>query len=288
MASGVHFSYRFVRCRDFPGPPVGKWPSELTFRIDLCAVEASLGHLLGNGLRRPLFVCCFQRSRGGPKVPPRTSQIEGKGSHHFDDHTLGTPRKSQCKVCVCAPAGHFLGLVLMTSLSSKSVRLRVGFCISLGGGPWEAVGVCDHPAGAVWLRGPGQCRVSGSIMSGGLLGVLFHVVPIALSGRSRQRTNLYEKWPPEAISLQVAQGSPDSVQIYTKSGLRTPFPSRWPREVPTAYKSIRKVASGGHFPAGGPERPRQRTNRYVKGAPEAIFPTGDPGGAWKRTNLHEK
>ena len=44
-------------------------------------------------------------------------------------------------------------------------------------------------------------------MSGGLLGVLFHVVPIALSGRSRQHTNLYEKWPPEAISQQVAHGT---------------------------------------------------------------------------------
>ena len=47
-------------------------------------------------------------------------------------------------------------------------------------------------------------------------------------GRARQRANLYEKWPPEAISQQVAQGGRASVQIYTKSGLRRPFPSRWP------------------------------------------------------------
>ena len=70
----------------------------------------------------------------------------------------------------------------------------------------------------------------------------------------------YEKWPPEAISQQVAQGGLDSAQIYTKSELRRPFPNRWPREVPTAYKSIRKVNSGSHFPAGVPERSRQRTN----------------------------
>ena len=129
---------------------------------------------------------CFQRSRGGPEVPPRASQIEGKGGHHFDDRTLGTPRKSQCKVCVCAPAGHFLGLVLMTSLSGGSVRVRVGFCISLGGGPWEAVGVCDHPAGTVRFRGPGQFCGPGSMVSGGLLGVVFHVVPIVLSALCAQ------------------------------------------------------------------------------------------------------
>ena len=114
-------------------------------------------------------------------MPPRASQIEGKGGHHFDDRTLGTPTKSKCKVCVSALGGHFLGLVLMTSLSGGSVGVRVGFSISLGGGPWEAVGVCDHPAGAVWFRGPGQFRAPGSIMSGGLLGVVFHVAPIALS-----------------------------------------------------------------------------------------------------------
>ena len=74
----------------------------------------------------------------------------------------------------------------MTSLSGGSVRVRVGFSISLGGGPWEAAGVCDHPAGAVWFRGPGQFRGPGSIMSGGLPGVLFHVLPVALSAWSSE------------------------------------------------------------------------------------------------------
>ena len=82
----------------------------------------------------------------------------------------------------------------------------------------------------------------------------------------------------------MAQGGPASVQIYTKSGLQKPFPSKWPRErpqtsksipkgalrkpfpsrcpreAPPAYKSIRKLASGSHFPAAGPRRSRQRTN----------------------------
>ena len=62
----------------------------------------------------------------------------------------------------------------------------------------------------------------------------------------------------------MARGSPASVQIYTKSGLWGPFPSRWPREAPPPYKSIRKVTSGAHFPAVGPGRPRQRTNLYEK------------------------
>ena len=47
----------------------------------------------------------------------------------------------------------------------------------------------------------------------------------------------------EAISQQVAQGGPASVQIYTKSGLQKPFPSSWLREVPPLCKSIRNVAS---------------------------------------------
>ena len=56
MASGGHFAYRFVRWRGLPGQPAGKWPPEATFRIDLYAGVASLGHLLGNGFWRPLSV----------------------------------------------------------------------------------------------------------------------------------------------------------------------------------------------------------------------------------------
>ena len=41
------------------------------------------------------------------------------------------------------------------------------------------------------------------------------------------------------------------------------------REVPPAYKSIRKVGRGGHFPAGGPGR-CQRTNLYEQWPPETI------------------
>ena len=84
--------------------------------------------------------------------------------------------------------------------------------------------------------------------------------PAGGPGRPRQHTNLYEKWPLESISQQVAQRSPPSVQIYTKSGLWRPFPNKRPREVPPACKSIRKVASGSHFPTSGPGKPRQRTN----------------------------
>ena len=63
---------------------------------------------------------------------------------------------------------------------------------------------------------------------------------------------------------------PASVQIHTKSGLRKSFLSRCPKEVPPAYKSIQKVASGSHFPAGGPGRPRQHANPYENWSPEAI------------------
>ena len=45
------FWYRFVRLRDLPGPLAGKWLLEATFRIDLYAGGASLGHLLGNGFQ---------------------------------------------------------------------------------------------------------------------------------------------------------------------------------------------------------------------------------------------
>ena len=55
-ASGGHFSYRFVRWRDLPGPLAGKWPPEATSSIDVYAGETVLGHLLGNGVRRPLLV----------------------------------------------------------------------------------------------------------------------------------------------------------------------------------------------------------------------------------------
>ena len=68
----------------------------------------------------------------------------------------------------------------------------------------------------------------------------------------------------------TAQGRPASVQIYTKTGLRRPFPSRWPREAPPPYKSIRKVASGAHFPAVGPGRARQRTNLYQNWPPGGV------------------
>ena len=98
---------------------------------------------------------------------------------------------------------------------------------------------------------------------------------------------IYTKWPPEAISQQVAQGGPANLQIYARSGFRKPFPSRWPREVPPTYKSIREVASGGHFPAGGPGRSRQRANlREV--ASGGHFPAGGPGRSRQRTNLYEK
>ena len=60
------------------------------------------------------------------------------------------------------------------------------------------------------------------------------------------------------------------MQIYTRSGLRKPFPSRWPREARPAHKSIRKLASGGHFPAGGLGRSRQRTHLYENRPSEAI------------------
>ena len=73
MASGGHFSYGFVRWRDLPGPIARKWLPEATFRIDLYAGGSTLGHLLGNGFRRPLFVWilhwqdnCWEMASRGP------------------------------------------------------------------------------------------------------------------------------------------------------------------------------------------------------------------------------
>ena len=57
MVSSGHFSYGGVRWRDLFGPIARKWLPEATCRIDLYAGGTSLGHLLGNGIRRPLFVC---------------------------------------------------------------------------------------------------------------------------------------------------------------------------------------------------------------------------------------
>ena len=82
--------------------------------------------------------------------------------------------------------------------------------------------------------------------------------------------NLYEKWPLEPISQQVAQGGPASIEIHTKSSLRRPFPSKWPREVPPTYKPVEKALSGGHFPAGGPGKSCDCKNRYEKRCPEPI------------------
>ena len=87
--------------------------------------------------------------------------------------------------------------------------------------------------------------------------------PAGGPGRARQRTNLYDKWPLGPVSQQAAQGGPASVQIYTKTGLRKAFPSRWPREAPPPYKSIRKVASGEHFPANGPGGALQRISYII-------------------------
>ena len=50
IASEGHFSYRFVRCRDLPGPYAGKWLPEATSHIDLHVGWTFLGHLLGNRL----------------------------------------------------------------------------------------------------------------------------------------------------------------------------------------------------------------------------------------------
>ena len=81
-------------------------------------------------------------------------------------------------------------------------------------------------------------------------------------GEPFQPINLYQKWPLEVMSHQVAQGMPASVQIYTKIGLWKTFSGRWPGRTPPAYKSIRKVISGGHFPASRPGSARQLTNVY--------------------------
>ena len=94
--------------------------------------------------------------------------------------------------------------------------------------------------------------------------------PAGGPGEPSQPTNLYEKWPLEAISRQAARGAPASVQIYTKIGLWRAFPGRWPGGAPPAYKSIRKVASGGHFPASGPGSARQHTNVYQNWPPGGV------------------
>ena len=101
---------------------------------------------------------------------------------------------------------------------------------------------------------------------------------------SRQRTDPHEKRPPEVMSEQVPQGGPASIQIYTKSGLRKPFPSRWPREAPPACKSIRKLVSRSHFPRGGPAS----VQIYTKSGLRKPFPSRWPGSSRQRANLYEK
>ena len=51
------------------------------------------------------------------------------------------------------------------------------------------------------------------------------------------------------------------------------FPSRWPREVPPTYKSIREVASGSRLRAGGPGSKR----RAETSSPVRVI----RGGDWK-------
>ena len=136
-------------------------------------------------------------------------------------------------------------------------------------------------------------------------------LPAGGPGRSRQHTNLYKKWPPDAISQQVAQNGFASVHIYTRSGFWRPFPSKWPREVPPTYKSIREVASGGRIPAGGRGRSRQHIictrsgfrrpfpSRWPREIPPTYtsifevafgchFPAGGAERSRQRTNLYEK
>ena len=60
MISYVQLCYAMLShaqlCLMTSWPAAGKWPPEATFRIDLYADRTSLGQLLGNGLRMPLFV----------------------------------------------------------------------------------------------------------------------------------------------------------------------------------------------------------------------------------------
>ena len=79
--SGSRFSYRFVRWRDLSAPPAGKWHPKATSNIDVYVGGISLGHLLGNGLRKPLLVqiICWRdlpRPPAGIRPPEATSRID--------------------------------------------------------------------------------------------------------------------------------------------------------------------------------------------------------------------
>ena len=79
--SGSRFSYRFVRWRDLSAPPAGKWHPKATSNIDVYVGGISLGHLLGNGLRKPLLVqiICWRdlpRPPAGIRPPEVTSRID--------------------------------------------------------------------------------------------------------------------------------------------------------------------------------------------------------------------
>ena len=99
MASGSHFSYGFACRRDLPGPPAGEWLPEATFRIDLYAGGTSLGRLLGNGFRRPLFlwICTLAG-------PPWANCWEMAPGGHFSYRfvrwrdLLGTPAQTKQEV----------------------------------------------------------------------------------------------------------------------------------------------------------------------------------------------
>ena len=86
-----------------------------------------------------------------------------------------------------------------------------------------------------------------------------------------------EAWKSVA-ELGHAMGMSKNGKAYTKSGLWTPSPSGWPREAPPAYKSIRKAASGGHFPVDGGQRSCRRTILCKKWPPGVISQWMAQGG----------
>ena len=95
MASGGHLSYRFVRWRDLPKPLARKCRPEASFRIDLYASGASLGHLLGNGFRSSLFVLIC--TLPGPPLGHLLGKWPPELTFRIDLYAVG------------APVGHLLG-----------------------------------------------------------------------------------------------------------------------------------------------------------------------------------
>ena len=94
-----------------------------------------------------------------------------------------------------------------------------------------------------------------------------------------------------AAGAHFPTGGPGSArqrQIYTKTGLRRAFPSRWPREAPASVQIYTKSGRWGPFPSKWPRERPPASNLYQNWPPEGGSQQVAQGNPRQRTNLYEK